>query len=114
MPSLIGEHVMPEDTEQRDWNREARWEANVGSANALMSPLLASGHMNGHEASTNVEVGQKEEKKKQKHSYVETLPPAVTAAPARSDGSLQLPLKSGEVLQLLDSPIATRDACPIR
>jgi len=114
MPSLMNEHAMPEDMEQRDWDEEAHWEANVGAANAVASSWLESAHTHGHEASTIVEVGQREEKKKRKHSYVETLPPAVKEALERSDGSLQLPLKSREVLHILDSPIAARDACPVR
>ena len=110
MPSLMNEHAMPEDMEQHDWDEEAHWEANIEAANAATSSWLESAHTHGHypyhEASKIVGVGQKEEKKKRKHSYIETLPPAVKEALERSDGSLQLPPKSREVLRMLDSPIA--------
>jgi hypothetical protein len=88
LPSLTSEHAMPEDMEQRDWDEEAHWEANIEAANAVTSSWLESAHTHGHEASTIVDVGQKEEKKKRKHSYIETLPPAVKEALERSDGSL--------------------------
>jgi hypothetical protein len=111
MPPLMNEHAMPADMEQHDWDEEAHWEATVEAANAVASSWLESANTQGHEASKIVDVGQKEEKKKRKHAYVETLPAAVKEALERSDGSLQLPLKSREVLHILDSPIATRDAC---